>query len=930
MKRGLKLFLGLSIILTLLGDSTPSIIPDYLIRINDSSYEIEGREDLMGRNEYLNFLTADPKTGFLPPDIYQAELIFGEKLRLENAAFRNQELDIQSVGPTNVGGRTRAVAFDIRDENVLLAGGVSGGVWKSLDGGNTWVRKSNPNNRNGVTCIVQDTRPGMEDTWYHGTGEIVGNSARGGGAPFRGNGIFKSTDNGETWNPIASTQDGDPSVFNSQFQYIWNIELNPENLAEDEMLVAAFGGILRSIDGGETWEVVLGQSLFNLDESTDLNLSNASFYTSLERSTSNIFYATLSIEAASDEVSPEAGFYFSQNGINWTEITPPLETQYRRTVIGISPSNPDIAYFMVDSNPILILEHRLSLLGSPSRINGFDPIPRQIPESGLALGGIDTQGSYNMMIRVHPEDPNLVFVGATNLFRSTDGFRTQENIKWIGGYNPGGGSSVYIGHHPDQHDLLFLPSNPKVALSASDGGLIESQDIVADSVSWESKNNGFVTSQFFTIAQSKTPNDNTMLGGMQDNGTDLTTLGSESWQGVIGGDGGYAATTNDNFLWLASFQRGQTLRLTFNNSFEITSFGRVDPGRLVEQAGSLYLFINPFALDPNNQNRMFCAGGNHLYFHPNISQIPGGSQVPTSFGWSRVNDNPTNQNAQISAIDISLDSEKVYFGTRIGQLFRLDNADNQLQFDLVEIGSDILPDLSYVSSISINPEDNQHILIVYSNYSIPSIFESKDGGVTFEDVSGNLEENIDGSGNGPSIRWVEILPKNSGNLFLVGTSIGLFSSEELSGGETVWMKESEDVMGSSIVTMMDYRISDGQLAIATHGNGVFTTNIDDFKPVSITNATLNTLQIVSAYPNPFHESTQIVYSIPEDDVVRIDILSSGGALVNTVLWSRQYAGMNTVFWNGDTPSGSPLSDGIYFYRIMYRNQEKTGRLLLRR
>ena len=927
MKKGFKLLIAF----ILAGDSLLNFSPSYSIYIDDASYEIAGTEDLMGRNEYLQLLTADPKTGLVPADIYAAELRFDKKLRRQAASSRSQQLAVEIAGPTNVGGRTRAVAYDIRDENIILAGGVSGGVWKSIDGGLTWIRKSNPENRNSVTCIVQDTRAGREDTWYHGTGEIVGNSARGGGAPFRGDGIYKSTDNGETWDALASTQDGDPNIFNSQFQYIWNIEINPENLAQDEVLVAAFGGILRSVDGGDTWSAVLGQSLFNLAEPTDLNESNGSFFTSLERSESNVFYATLSTAAASDEASPEAGFYVSQNGVNWTNITPLTEESgYRRAVVGISPSNPDIAYFMIDSNPILILEHRFSQLNQPGRINGFDPTPREVPASveGIPLSGIDTQGSYNMMIRVHPEDPNVVFIGATNLFRSTDGFSTQENIKWIGGYNPEGGSSVYEGHHPDQHDLLFLPSNPNVALSASDGGLRQSPNIIADSVRWTSRNNGFVTSQFFTVAQSKTPNDNTLIGGMQDNGTDLSFSGNLSWQGVIGGDGGYAATTNDDLLWFASFQRGQTLRLTFNDDFDVTSFARVDPGGLVEESGSSYLFINPFALDPNNQNRMFCAGGNHLYYHPNVSQIPGGSQVPTSFGWSRVNEFPFN-NSLVSAIDISWDSDKAYFGTSAGQLFRLDNASNQAQFSLEEITSTQFPE-GYVSSISVNPEDNQHIMVVFSNYNIPSIFESRDGGMTFEDVSGNLEENTDGSGIGPSVRWVEIIPKTNNNFFLVGTSIGLFGTETLSGASTTWVKESTDLLGSSVVMMMDYRGSDGSLAIATHGNGIFTSQVEGFKPINIDTAPAASFQLAATYPNPFEVSTQIQYSIPEDGEVRVDILSSNGALITTLLFAPQFAGTNEVMWDGTTPSGFPLANGIYFYRIQYNGQSKAGRLLLRR
>ncbi|WP_370089497.1 FlgD immunoglobulin-like domain containing protein [Ekhidna sp.] len=911
----------------LLSDSEFLFGPSYEIVINHPPAEIGGREDLMGRNEYFQLLTADPKTGQIPSNIRKVELQFAANHQLKTANFRTQQLEIESLGPTNVGGRTRAVAFDVRDENVILAGGVSGGVWKSEDGGLTWSRKSNPENRNSVTCIVQDIRPGREDIWYHGTGEIVGNSSRGGGAPFRGSGIYKSTDNGETWDPILSTQDSDPHIFNSQFQYIWDIETNPANLLQDEVLVAAFGGILRSVDGGNTWEVEIGQELFDLDESIDLNESTASFYTSLERSADNVFYATLSTESASDVNSPEAGIYYSENGQDWINITPfTQESQYRRVVIGSSPSNPDITYFMVDSNPIFILEHRLSLVNSPSRVKGFDPETRQIPEFEGELANLNTQGSYNMMIRVYPDDPNIVFIGGTNLYRSTDGFRTKENIDWIGGYDPEGGAGIYPDHHPDQHDLLFLPSNPDVALSASDGGLILSNDITADSVFWHSRNEGFITSQFFTLAQTKSSGDPTVIGGMQDNGTDLSPSGSTSWKGILGGDGAYAATTKEEIFWYTSFQRGQTLRLTLNSDFDITSFGRVDPGGLVSQAGSIYLFVNPFALDPVNQNRMFCAGGNHLYFNSNVSQIPSGSQVPTSLGWEKVNEVPI-QNGQVSAVEVSQDGSRVYFGSTGGNLFRLDNANDQISFSLVELDS---ISNGYVSSISVNPEDNDHLLVVFSNYNIPSIFESRDGGETFADVSGNLEENPDGTGNGPSIRWAEIIPKIGGNLYLVGTSVGLYGTEDLDGTSTVWVKESADIIGSAIIPMMDYRPSDGRLVIATHGNGIFATTINDFKSIQPIEPEGEPFQVLASYPNPFINTTQIQYSIPQDGEVRVDILSSKGEIINTILWAPQYAGINSITWDGNTPSGTSLANGMYFFRISYQGQTRTGRLILRR
>ena len=876
-------------------------------------------------------LIQDPISEEVPPDIRKAELEYDRILSLETARLRVKALTIESAGPTNVGGRTRAVAYDVRNENVILAGGVSGGIWKSTDGGSSWRRTSNPENRNSATCIVQDIRPGREDTWYHGTGEIVGNTASAPqlSAAFRGDGIYKSIDNGETWNPLPSTQDAEPQIFNSQFQYIWNIEINPTNLVEDEVLVAAYGGILRSVDGGNSWEVEVGRQLFNLNDTINLNRSNASFYTDLERSANNVFYATLSTASSSGGISPEAGFYYSLNGMDWERVFPPIDgLGYRRVVIGSSPSDPDLTYYMVDSNPILILDHRLSSMGSPDRINGFNLDPRVVPEFGGALGDLDAQRSYNMMIRVHPTDANTVFVGGTNLYRSTDGFRTHENIDWIGGYNPEGGTSVYPGHHPDQHDLLFLPSDPGVALSASDGGLIRSNDILSDSVIWNHSNDGYITSQFYTIAQSRQAGDGSIIGGMQDNGTDLSVNESTSWRGILDGDGGYAAITKSNTLWYSSFQNGETFRLTLNGEFGITSFARVDPGGLVARARSLYLLVNPFVLDPKNENRMFVAGGNHLYFHPNVSQIPGGSKKPTAIGWTRVNETPIVAGL-VSAIESSFDGRIVYYGTSRGQVFRLDNADDQLNFSLQEITSNSFPDRGYVSCIAVNPEDNQHLLVVFSNYNVPSIFESTDGGSSFSDISGNLEENPDGTGNGPSVRWAEIIPTTTGNLMLAGTSVGLYSTR-LTSSTTTWIKESPTILGSSIIPMMDYRPGDGKLVIATHGNGVYTTNISDFKAITLEKTVDESFQVNAAYPNPFIDNINIEYTIPEDGEVRIDVLYPNGSLINTILWGPQFAGTNTVRWDGTTPAGVSLANGIYFYQIQYNGQKKAGRMILRR
>lgn len=921
----------------LLGSMQRSEVSAPKLNIQTPPSEIVGREDLMGRIAYEKLLVADPMTGEVPAGIRKAELLFAQGISKPEKRGRTQNLNVSAAGPVNVGGRTRAVAFDVRDEEIILAGGVSGGLWKSTDGGQNWERKSPASFRNSITCLAQDTRTGHRDTWYYGSGEIYsGSSTRGGGAPYRGDGIYKSVDNGESWTQIPSTALAEPNTFSSQFQYVFQIVPNAQNFTNDEVLVAAFGGILRSLDGGASWESVIGPEFFNPTDTTDLNNTNVSFYTDLQQASSGTFYAALSTTTAGASTlsrSPDAGFYFSGNGTAWERIPletlPPFtsQTPYDRVVIGSSKSNPEITYFLVNSNPIFIVQHTLSQFDAQDTIQSLEL--RETPNFGGLLGDFNTQRSYNMMIKVHPEDPEIVFAGGTNLYRTTDGFRSEEGISWVGGYNPEGGASLYPGHHPDQHDLLFYPSNPNKVLSASDGGLRISPDATADSVMWDDINNGYITSQFYTIAQSKKPGDPTLIGGMQDNGTDLTSGSlSNLWKGLIGGDGSYAVTTR-GALWFASFQQGQTLRLTLDDEFEITSFGRVDPGSLVEESGSQYLFINPFILDPTNENRAFFAGGSDLYFNGNISQIPGGSQIPTSLGWERVTESEELLGL-VSALDISLDGQRLYFGTSGGELYKLDNAGSFTQFQLREITQNILPDRAYVSSISVNPLDTAHIVVAFSNYNIPSIFESTDGGRSFADISGNLEEKPDGSGNGPSIRWVELIPTENGNVCFAGTSTGLFNTEKTLGKKTIWQQVAPESIGSSVVTMMDYRASDGSLAIASHGNGIFRTFITDFKRALVPESEVQELSLITAYPNPFEDRVRIEFKIPEDDIVRIDLFTLKGELVNNILWAPQVAGSNSATWDGNNVAGISMANGIYLYTISYRNEKKSGRVLLRR
>ena len=145
-----------------------------------------------GPNNRLAFellRSKDPQTNFIPEGIKQRSLVFAKTLPVRNknsvqTSSFNNTLKWSNRGPYNVGGRTRALAVDIADSNTIIAGGVSGGIWRSADFGKSWTKMTKPNQLHSVSSIAQDLRNGKTNIWYATTGELSGNSAGARGAPL--------------------------------------------------------------------------------------------------------------------------------------------------------------------------------------------------------------------------------------------------------------------------------------------------------------------------------------------------------------------------------------------------------------------------------------------------------------------------------------------------------------------------------------------------------------------------------------------------------------------------------------------------------------------------------------------------------------------------------------------------------------------------
>ncbi len=753
----------------------------------------ESKDDPQARFDFELLRLQNPKTKKIPSGVFQKEHAFMEK-NFSTNEHRTSSSWINR-GPYNVGGRTRALAVDVRDENVILAGGVSGGLWRSVDQGDSWTKVTDANALQSVSCIAQDTRAGHEDTWYYGTGEITGNSAGASGAPYRGDGIFKSTDGGLTWSLLPSTSTNIPESFDHDFDYNYEVVVNRVN---GNIIVANYGGISQSEDGGMTFEEILDKP-----EGT---------WTDVTVSSSGIIYASIASN----------GIWESEdNGTNWTEITSE-EPSFprvggRRKEVALAPGNENILYVIgLDDNHSsghLLWRYDRSDDFDENGIGNWEDRSNQIPQLGGLTGNFNSQGGYDLLIKVKPDDEDFVIIGGTNLFASTDGFSTTTNTSWIGGYTATNQSyGLYTNQHPDQHSFVFLSEDK--ALSGNDGGVqltLDVRDVTEngnnETVDWIWKNNGYLTSQSYAISVG--PGDQ-IMSGFQDNSTWLTTSTDPgfTWTDQYGGDGAYSAFSSDGTTRWMSSQNANIYRVTYPSasSHSPTGFFNFAPA----SGYSTSLFITPFYLDPIDDNIFYLGGAPSLFV--NTEALSGSSTT----GWTEID---LGASGVISEIGVT-NFNQVILGTSSGQVIKInDPAGDPI---ITNISGSNLP-VGYISGVAVNPYNANEIMICYSNYSIPSVFHTTDGGETWIDISGNLEENSDGSGSGPSVRTAAII--GNGDHYFVGTSSGLFSVQELNGLSTIWVQEDPNNIGSVVVEHFATKL-DGFIAAGTHGNGIVSNTYE--------------------------------------------------------------------------------------------------------
>lgn len=840
-------------------------------RVEKSLYSIE-------RWKYEFNLLKDPYTGRIPYNIRSLEMAAAKNYPEKQYDRSSGILSVanlntyQPAGPTNIGGRSRALAYDKRyglsGNQVILSGSVSGGIMRSADGGNTWTRVSPENDIHALTSLAQDPRAGSEDTWYAGGGEFIANSASGTGAAYLGFGIWKSTNNGISWTKLPLTvtdidgvtllSPGTLEVFDHPFDFVHKVIVNP---VDGVVYVAGHRRLVRSTNGGASWNVVFAGTQPASSDNGQMDITSTS---------AGKLY--LSVNGGFPDVN-RRGVFTSLNGTTWTRIAggstlnidsvadwrgnDPSNSS-RRIIVALAPSNENLMYVTYENGlqqdaanakPEVDM-YRLDATGGT---NTWTNLSANMPDFPGQMDGVDpfeTQDGFNLTLVIKPDDANAVFLGGTSLFRSTSGFTNTTSTAWIGGYTQdfASGLKIYPNSHPDFHNLAFMPNNNGnnpgylKALAADDGGLQFTENIMSLSPSlnpvvWAMTPN-YQTLQYYHVAIDPTPGSNIFIGGSQDNGTRVRVPPSNDHSRILSGDGAAAAiasTTSTSFIFYGTTQLGQIYRDITNSFTKITPTGLTPFPGMDEAFGE---FVTYFKLDFDNPEDLYYVNFNRIFRTTSASTVTSsGFQELTGVGSAINPQNPSSgTNISIRTLELSRGpyspSHVLYIGTNNGRVYRLDDPRNALPgaspVNITPSGA-----TGAVSDIAVNPNNDDEILVTISNYGTTNIYwtnNAKSAIPTWRNVEGNLTL--------PSIRSCIIVVKkdalnNPVTEYYVGTSVGLYSSLTVGPTGTVsWVREGGDILNYAVVTSLDYRPQDNVLLVGTHGNGMYYASIGnpDFRP----------------------------------------------------------------------------------------------------
>jgi len=728
---------------------------------------------------------------------------------------------------------TRAV-----NKDVIFLGFADGGLWKTTDGGATWTSLTDSQPTLSIGAV--DVLPGLDlanysdATIYLATGE--GNFSQ----PDKdGVGVLKSTDGGKNW--IVQPLPFQTDVVNVPGQHrIRRIRIDTNVPGGQSVWVAGDGGVYHTDDGGASWRLVTGLPYAGapltaaypggcwVEYATDINVGpihpnsgKSTLFAVFGR-----FRDATCVSTTSDSRKNNGIYRSVDGGTTWKKISLSAQNGFPETpgLVGriqtfLAPSNRKHMYVLIARSD------DYKSLGLWDTLDATAETVQWTAQSTTEY--TNGQGWYNLTGSVNPANENHVIVGGLDNYLSTNRGAT---LTKVSGWSAGDTTWA----HADHHHALWVDAN--TYYDANDGGLNVGH-IDGSTVTWTHTNVGDLsTLQFYGMGQSATL-PYRINAGLQDNGHAF--LDNDKWAATAGGDGGFAATDQDNdqhayeeYVY-GSIRKSDDGGNTWPTAGCMQAYGACTGCLGVCVPDQHTAFIANFILDKHNQNVMY-VGTNVLY--RNSSARTAGKvweRLGTTAGVGDFVGGSTAGSAYISIVHTAKAggatttligttvSKVIYVGTSIGRIWKSTDGGSTWT-DLTKAPLPVLNATAgrFVTWIDTDPRNANNVIATYSGWNAATpnaghVFRSNDGGATWTDISGALPDE--------PFTTVAVNPNtNENDEVYVASDSGVYVNTTAWSGNT-WLRINSGLLPHVSVNMLQFTnaTTPKRLRAATHGRGIW-------------------------------------------------------------------------------------------------------------
>lgn len=650
-------------------------------------------------------------------------------------------------GPQVDAGRIDAVTLHPTNAGTIFVASPNGGVWGTSNNGASWTPRFD------TQCTLQMSNVKIDPVTPN---VMYAAAARSSGAA--GCAMFRSLDGGATW----ANHNGNLNftAYNGGFIYEFFIDPASAGSTTSTTLMFSYGssGIYRSTNSGATW---LHPLLFGVVHSI----------VALPGKPGVVFAGVADYATTS---STRSGLYRSaDNGVTWTQLTTTAVdfSSTGRMQLAVSAAQPNSVWIIAGS--------KTSNFESVSRWDDNSSTLTKMAASGIDLSAsgrtkFGSQATYDLAIAVDPSNASRVYIGGVRAFRSTDGGATFSAM----------GTEI----HCDWHAITIDRANPRRIFAGTDGGVYQSTD---GGDSWTTRNLGLVITMYYPGISQHPTDPNIVLGGLQDNGT-LLANGTQVYNAVTGGDGGFAAISfsSPSTIWTTcqwSSTSGPCIYRRVPSGLSY-SYPNVEGGIVTTDRAQ---FIPPLVMDPVTSTTLYF-GTMRLYKTVNDGVL-----------WTPISVDLSKGTGSIKAIAVApSDPQTIYVGTSDGNVQVTRNGGTTWT-----LSASGLPNRT-VTDFAVDRTTPTRAMATFSGSGAQHVFLTTDAGTTWTNASGNLPDMpvsaVVGIDDGP-------------NHFFVGTDVGVF---ETTDAGLVWTV-SPSGLPNVIVTDLSYNPTTKQLVAATHGRGLF-------------------------------------------------------------------------------------------------------------